>query len=268
MIGIRDDPLQRIVDGDGHVVPPAAFGRGAVEALADGSASARAARDLEVLEGARRADRRRSPASSKTCSGCRSTWRWRRCIALMREGDVASGALLQVDRVAGAAVGGELKAMPGVAGAGFKRAVLRKLPRNDGRQHGHDDLHQRGVRRPSSPWAWSTTRPASRCRSAATSWPACACSATPARKSPDAVGRDGGADAGGVAARLAVRLRRSRWRIVQTVQSEVYRFPLYISRAGVAWASLGIIAAAVGAGLIVRRRLDRLDLIAVLKVRE
>jgi putative ABC transport system permease protein len=56
--------------------------------------------------------------------------------------------------------------------------------------------------------------------------------------------------------------------IFQTVQSEVYRFPLYVSPAATAWASLGIIAASVGAGLLVRRRLDRLDLIAVLKVRE
>ena len=56
--------------------------------------------------------------------------------------------------------------------------------------------------------------------------------------------------------------------IVQTVQSEVYRFPLYVSRQAVAWACLGIIGAAVVSGLIVRRQLDRLDLVAVLKVRE
>src|SRR5262245_22880239 len=56
--------------------------------------------------------------------------------------------------------------------------------------------------------------------------------------------------------------------IVQTVQSEVYRFPLYISRQAIAWAFLGIIAASLISGLAVRRRLDRLDLIAVLKVRE
>jgi putative ABC transport system permease protein len=52
------------------------------------------------------------------------------------------------------------------------------------------------------------------------------------------------------------------------VQSEVYRFPFYISRQSIAWAFLGIIAAALVSGLVVRRRLDRLDLVAVLKVRE
>ena len=56
--------------------------------------------------------------------------------------------------------------------------------------------------------------------------------------------------------------------VFATVQSEVYRFPLYVSRPATAWASIGILASALLAGLIVRRRLDRLDLIAVLKVRE
>jgi putative ABC transport system permease protein len=56
--------------------------------------------------------------------------------------------------------------------------------------------------------------------------------------------------------------------IVKSIDSEVYRFPLYVSRFAVAVSFLGIIAAAVVSGLIVRRRLDRLDLVAVLKVRE
>jgi putative ABC transport system permease protein len=56
--------------------------------------------------------------------------------------------------------------------------------------------------------------------------------------------------------------------IVKSVDSEVYRFPLYVSRFAVAISFLGIIAAAFISGLIVRRRLDRLDLVAVLKIRE
>ena len=56
--------------------------------------------------------------------------------------------------------------------------------------------------------------------------------------------------------------------IVQSIDSEVYRFPLYVSRFAVAVSFLGIIAAAFISGLIVRRRLDRLDLVAVLKIRE
>jgi putative ABC transport system permease protein len=56
--------------------------------------------------------------------------------------------------------------------------------------------------------------------------------------------------------------------IVGTVDSEVFRFPLYISRQAVASSFLGIIVATVFSGLVVRRKLDRLDLVAVLKIRE
>jgi putative ABC transport system permease protein len=56
--------------------------------------------------------------------------------------------------------------------------------------------------------------------------------------------------------------------IVGTIQSEVYRFPLFVSSQAVAWSFLGIIAAAIVSALLVRRRLDTLDLVAVLKVRE
>ena len=56
--------------------------------------------------------------------------------------------------------------------------------------------------------------------------------------------------------------------IVSSIDSEVYRFPLYVSRHAVAISCLGIIAAAIISGLLVRRRLDRLDLVAVLKIRE
>ncbi|HXU90351.1 MAG TPA: FtsX-like permease family protein, partial [Methylomirabilota bacterium] len=56
--------------------------------------------------------------------------------------------------------------------------------------------------------------------------------------------------------------------MVGTADSEVYRIPLTVAPWAVAWASLGIVAAAVGSGLLVRRRLDRLDLVAVLKTQE
>ena len=56
--------------------------------------------------------------------------------------------------------------------------------------------------------------------------------------------------------------------IVASIESEVYRFPLYVSHQAVALSCLGIIAAAAISGLMVRRRLDRLDLVAVLKIRE
>lgn len=56
--------------------------------------------------------------------------------------------------------------------------------------------------------------------------------------------------------------------VFQSVQSEVYRFPLFVSTGATAQACLGVLGAALVAALAVRRRLDRLDLIAVLKMRE
>jgi putative ABC transport system permease protein len=51
-------------------------------------------------------------------------------------------------------------------------------------------------------------------------------------------------------------------------QSDLYRIPLALTPQGYAFAALVVLAAALGSGLLVRRRLDRLDLIAVLKTRE
>jgi putative ABC transport system permease protein len=50
--------------------------------------------------------------------------------------------------------------------------------------------------------------------------------------------------------------------------NEVYRFPLVVTSRNAAWSALTVIAAAFVSGLVVRRKLDHLDLVAVLKVRE
>ncbi|MGE5802239.1 MAG: hypothetical protein ACM358_08260, partial [Gemmatimonadota bacterium] len=51
-------------------------------------------------------------------------------------------------------------------------------------------------------------------------------------------------------------------------QWEVFRIPLVLSGRTYVFAVAVIIAAAAGSGLLVRRRLNRLDLVAVLKTRE
>ncbi|HKL55244.1 MAG TPA: FtsX-like permease family protein [Roseovarius sp.] len=50
--------------------------------------------------------------------------------------------------------------------------------------------------------------------------------------------------------------------------SDLYSVPLVLEPAGFARASLVVLAASLGAALLVRRRLDRLDLVAVMKTRE
>jgi putative ABC transport system permease protein len=56
--------------------------------------------------------------------------------------------------------------------------------------------------------------------------------------------------------------------LVRSFETELYRFPLVSSPSVVAWAALIIIIASFLSGLVVRRQLDRLDLVGVLKTRE
>jgi putative ABC transport system permease protein len=56
--------------------------------------------------------------------------------------------------------------------------------------------------------------------------------------------------------------------VLSLLPEELYRIPLVITAANVAWSALTVIAAAAVSAFEVRRKLDRLDLIAVLKTRE
>jgi putative ABC transport system permease protein len=56
--------------------------------------------------------------------------------------------------------------------------------------------------------------------------------------------------------------------IMSVFKNEVYRLSFTVSPATTAWSFLVVITAALISGLAVRRRLDRLDLVAVLKTRE
>jgi putative ABC transport system permease protein len=56
--------------------------------------------------------------------------------------------------------------------------------------------------------------------------------------------------------------------IISGFNNEIYRLSFVVSPATLAWAFLTVITAAFLSGLMVRRRLDRLDLVAVLKTRE
>lgn len=58
------------------------------------------------------------------------------------------------------------------------------------------------------------------------------------------------------------------WLTIQGFSSDIYRVPFVINAATYATASLVVMVAAAAAGLVVRRRIDRLDLIEVLKTRD
>ncbi len=56
--------------------------------------------------------------------------------------------------------------------------------------------------------------------------------------------------------------------LVGSLESEMYRFPMVFDPRAAAWSALTVLAASLVSGLLVRRRLDRLDLVGVLKLRE
>ena len=58
------------------------------------------------------------------------------------------------------------------------------------------------------------------------------------------------------------------WLLIESFSSDLYRVPFVIERATYAKASLVVLAATAASALVVRRRIDRLDLIAVLKTRD
>jgi putative ABC transport system permease protein len=186
---------------------------------------------------------------------------------LMREADVASGALLLIDPAREAALSRALKALPVVAGAGFKRAVLQSFRETMAANMNLSifiNLVFAGVIAFGVVYNAARVSLSERSRELA---------------SLRVLGFTRGEISLILLGELALLTLASlpcgillgyglSALIVQSIQSEVYRFPLFISRQAVAWACLGIIAAAVISALIVRRRLDTLDLVAVLKVRE
>ncbi len=58
------------------------------------------------------------------------------------------------------------------------------------------------------------------------------------------------------------------WGIVQLIHTETFEIPVIIGARTYAWATLTALAAGVVSALIVRRRIDQLDLVSVLKTRE
>ncbi|MND08996.1 hypothetical protein D3C83_320010 [compost metagenome] len=56
--------------------------------------------------------------------------------------------------------------------------------------------------------------------------------------------------------------------LIAGIDTELYRFPLIISTKTYVVASLVALVAGTAAALLVRRRVDRLDLVEVLKTRE
>ena len=267
--GVPQDPrFRRIIDASGRSIrlPPA--GVVLSKALADAlGVSTGATLLLEVLEGAR-------PVQSVDVAGVVDDMMGLAVYmdldalhGMMREGDVATGALLLVDANQEAPLSKALKELPAVAGAGFKATVVESF-RNTMASNMNLTIFINVLF--ASVIAFGVVYNTARVSLSERSHELASLRVlgfTRAEISLVLLGELAtltlaALPTGAVLGYLLLAA------IMQTVQSEVYRIPLYVSHQAVAWSCLGILGAATASGLIVRRRLDRLDLVAVLKVRE
>ena len=186
---------------------------------------------------------------------------------LMREGEVASGALLLIDPASEGAVARALKRLPAVAGAGFKRAVLNSFRDTMAANMNLSiaiNLIFAGVIAFGVVYNAARVSLSERSRELASLR---VLGFTRAEISSILLGELALLTLAALPVGAVLGYGLSSL-IVGSIQSEVYRFPLFVSRQAVAWSFLGIMTAAALSALLVRRRLDTLDLVAVLKVRE
>ena len=260
--------LRRIVDAGGDTlrVPPSGIVISAVLAEALGVRGGDRL-TIDVLEGAR-------PTRQVTVTGVvddvlgMSVYMDMAALhALMREGDVVSGALLLIDPAEEAGLTRALKGLPAVAGAAFKRTVLQSFRDTMAANMSVSILINLLF---AGAIAFGVVYNAARVSLSERGQELASLRVlgyTRAEISFILLGELALLTLASLPVGAVLGYGLSLL-IAQTVQSEVYRFPLVVSRQPVAWALLGIIGAALVSSLAVRRRLDKLDLVAVLKIRE
>jgi putative ABC transport system permease protein len=267
--GVPPNPrFKRIVDRDGRPIrmPPS----GVVLSLTLANVLEVQPGDevvLEVLEGVRPVRRAQVTGIVDDIMGLSVYMDITTLHQMMREGEVATGALLLVDHAEEAQLASELKATPAIAGAGFKRAVLqsfRDVMAANMSVSIFINLIFAGIIAFGVVYNAARVSLSERSRELASLR---VLGFTRAEISLILMGELAlltlvALPVGGL---FGYSLAAS---IVRMIDSEVYRFPLYVSRQAVALSFLGIIGAAVFSGLMVRRKLDQLDLVAVLKIRE
>jgi putative ABC transport system permease protein len=260
--------FKRIVDREGRAIrmPPG----GVVLSLTLASVLQIAPGDivtLEVLEGHRPVLRTQVTGIVDDIMGLSAYMDITALHGMMHEGNVANGALLLIDSAHEAELAATLKATPAVAGAAFKRAVLqsfRDIMAANMSLSIFINLVFAGIIAFGVVYNAARVSLSERSRELASLR---VLGFTRAEISLILMGElalltlvalpVGGLFGWGLAAAM-----------IHTIDSEVYRFPIFVTRQAVAMAFLGIIVAACTSGLLVRRKLDQLDLVAVLKIRE
>jgi putative ABC transport system permease protein len=223
--------------------------------------------DVEVLEGRRPQHRVQVTALVEEYIGVSAYMELSALHALMREAGVLSGAYLRVDPAHEAALYARLKAIPAIAGVALKRAALESLQKQMdetmGVMVGFNILFAGTI-------AFGVLYNAARISLSERSRELASLRVlgfTRAEISAILLGELALLTLVGTPLGLAMGTGFATV-IMTWLQTELYRFPVVIGSGTYAAAAGVTLTAAVVSGLIVRRRLDRLDLVQVLKSRE
>jgi putative ABC transport system permease protein len=269
LLGLAPSPsLNRIVNQTGHVSEVPSSGLLLSQTLATALAvHAGDQIDIEVLEGARPIRRTQVTATIDDTMGLSAYMNLDALHRLMREGDTWSGAFLHIDRAALPVLYPRLKTMPAIAGVSLTEAALRNFRTTMAENMDMQILWNVSF---AGIIAFGVVYNAARMSLAERSRELASLRVlgfTRAEISLILLGE--------LAVLTAVALPIGELIgyglcviVVNSINSEVFRIPLAITPRVMAWSALTVIAASAFSALIVRRRLDRLDLISVLKVRE
>jgi putative ABC transport system permease protein len=269
LTGVPPDPrFKRIVDRDGRAFPMPPSGTVMSSMLADVLGVTRGDRvRLEVLEGVRPVYDLPVAGLVDDTMGLAMYMPLDALHRLMRESDVSSGALLLIDPASESALSQTFKALPAVAGVAFKRVVVRSFRDTMAANMTLTiaiNLIFAGIIAFGVVYNAARVSLSERSRELASLR---VLGFTRGEISLILLGELAlltlaalpvGAGLGYALAGL----------IVGSTESEVFRIPLHVTRQAVALSFLGVVGAAVVSALLVRRRLDTLDLVGVLKIRE
>jgi putative ABC transport system permease protein len=263
-----DAQLQRIVDVDDRVVPPPEDGLLMTDRLADklGLRVGDAVR-VEVLEGRRRTLHVPLAGTVSELMGLNAYLERRALNRLLGEGDVATQYAIAVERGAEPRLLEAARGMPRLAGT-FSKATLERNMR---------EISARNVRIMGTVMtvfaaviAVGVVYNAARIALAERTWELASLRVlgfTRAEVSALLLGEQ----AIGIAIALPLGMLLGRalvHGIVGLLQSDQFVFPVVILPRTDAWAAICVVAAGLASALVVRRRIDRLDMVAALKTRE
>jgi putative ABC transport system permease protein len=263
----RPDGLHRVVDARGRVVdlPPEGLviSTGLAEAL---GARAGDALTVEVLEGQRPVRQVRVAGVMESYLGMTAVMSLGAADRLMRQDGVVSGAVLLVDQGRALELYGELKRTPGVAGVSLKDATIRSFRKT----LAENLLMMRMVNLTfACVIAVGVVYNAARISLAERSHELASLRVLGFHRREISfilLLELAVLTALAIPVGLAIGTGMAAW-AVEALQTETQRFPLVIRDRTYALAASVITIAAGISGLLVRRRLDHLDLIAVLKTK-